>query len=199
MTLYAYDTEFLENGHTIDLISIGIVADDGREYYAVSSEFNENRVKAHPWLMENVWPHLPRYGTPDDEWVDINQPEVKSRATIAAEVRDFLLAGPSCHLWAYFGAYDHIALAQLFGPMIDLPEGIPMWTHDLNQLAEALGVSAWPKQDGVAHNALEDARWVMACLRAARAYQEGHFTDIRGDDGKLRTLSADEYLATGER
>lgn len=25
-----FDTEFIENGHTIDLISIGIVAEDGR-------------------------------------------------------------------------------------------------------------------------------------------------------------------------
>ena len=33
---YFYDTEFLEDGETIDLISIGIVAEDGREYYAVN-------------------------------------------------------------------------------------------------------------------------------------------------------------------
>ncbi len=33
MTRYFYDCEFLENGNTIELISIGIVADDGREYY----------------------------------------------------------------------------------------------------------------------------------------------------------------------
>src|SRR4051812_11038169 len=32
---YFYDTEFLEDGQTIELISIGIVAEDGREYYAV--------------------------------------------------------------------------------------------------------------------------------------------------------------------
>ena len=35
---YFYDTEFLEDGHTFDLISIGIVAEDGREYYARSEE-----------------------------------------------------------------------------------------------------------------------------------------------------------------
>ena len=46
---YFFDTEFLEGtqktlfGHTkptIDLISIGIVAEDGREYYAISKDFN---------------------------------------------------------------------------------------------------------------------------------------------------------------
>jgi hypothetical protein len=46
---YFLDTEFLEGTQktlfgktkpTIDLISIGIVAEDGREYYAISKEFN---------------------------------------------------------------------------------------------------------------------------------------------------------------
>ncbi len=46
---YFFDTEFLEGTQkgffsdskpTIDLISIGIVAEDGREYYAISRDFN---------------------------------------------------------------------------------------------------------------------------------------------------------------
>lgn len=32
MTAYAYDAEFLEDGRTIDLISIGIVAADGADW-----------------------------------------------------------------------------------------------------------------------------------------------------------------------
>ncbi len=34
------DTEFIEDGRTIDLVSIGVVAEDGREFYAVSTEFD---------------------------------------------------------------------------------------------------------------------------------------------------------------
>ena len=46
---YFLDTEFLEGAQkkwfeqtkpTIDLISIGIVCEDGREYYAISKDFN---------------------------------------------------------------------------------------------------------------------------------------------------------------
>ena len=46
---YFIDTEFLEGTQkkwfgetkpTIDLISIGIVGEDGREYYAISKDFN---------------------------------------------------------------------------------------------------------------------------------------------------------------
>lgn len=54
---YFYDTEFIEDGHTIELISIGVVAEDGREYYAVSTEFDPER--AGSWVRTHVLPKLP--------------------------------------------------------------------------------------------------------------------------------------------
>jgi 3' exoribonuclease, RNase T-like len=40
-----YDTEFIEDGRTIDLISIGMVAEDGREYYAVNRDMIVRRLE----------------------------------------------------------------------------------------------------------------------------------------------------------
>ena len=48
---YFYDTEFIEDGSTIELVSIGIVAEDGREYYAVSRDFDATR--ASDWVVRN--------------------------------------------------------------------------------------------------------------------------------------------------
>jgi hypothetical protein len=166
VTVYCYDTEFLEDGHTIELISIGIVCEDGREYYAVNAEMDQRRIKARPWLMENVWPYLPRRLYVNGEYIDQDYPTVKPRAVIAAEVKEFLLANGEPELWAYYGAYDHVALAQLWGAMIDLPAGIPMWTHDLMQPLEQMPDDFEPPTQENAHNALDDARWNMALLRA---------------------------------
>ena len=47
---YFYDTEFIEDGTTIDLVSIGVVDEHGREFYAVSTEFDPG--KAGPWVRE---------------------------------------------------------------------------------------------------------------------------------------------------
>ena len=54
---FFYDSEFIEDGRTIELISIGVVAEDGREYYAVSSEFDPSR--AGDWVRGNavIGPH----------------------------------------------------------------------------------------------------------------------------------------------
>lgn len=169
MTKYFYDTEFLEDGSTIELISIGIVCEDGREYYAVNSDMHTGRVFEDRWLRENVWIHLPiawKDGKPTS-FIDLRSPVVKPKWVIANEVRAFMLdrvdltIGPTMYLpelWAYYGAYDHVALAQLWGKMIDLPEGIPMWTHELMQLFEESWITEKPPQANE-HNALADARW----------------------------------------
>jgi 3' exoribonuclease, RNase T-like len=60
MTDVYYDTEFLEDGSTIGLISIGMVTDDGREYYAVrDNPWTIRKAIQHEWLRANVVPSLP--------------------------------------------------------------------------------------------------------------------------------------------
>jgi hypothetical protein len=174
MTRYFYDTEFLENGRTIELISIGIVAEDGREYYAVNRDAPWKRIKKHDWLMANVVPTLPtRHGDARIHagrgplgLLDWQHPAFKRPAAIANQVKNFLLADREPELWAYYGAYDHIVLCQLFGTMMNLPEGMPMWTHELMQAWEQAGRPDMPDQHGSVHNALEDARWNRDLFRA---------------------------------
>ncbi|MFC8182439.1 3'-5' exoribonuclease domain-containing protein [Rhodococcus sp. NPDC057297] len=167
---YFYDTEFLDDGRTIELISIGIVSSDGREYYAVNSEMPEDRIKNDRWLCENVIPSLPLNGREPKVnkhtsgngyyWsLDRRSTIVKPKWVIANEVREFLLDGEGePELWAWYAAYDHVVLAQLFGKMIHLPKGLPMYTNDLKQEAHRLGDPELPEQEVGEHNALADAR-----------------------------------------
>lgn len=191
MTRVFYDLEFLEDGRTIELISIGMVTDDGREYYAVNGDLDDtsrrdpdlrggyvgktpwDRIVEHDWLVRNVVPHLPLTGRPvatlggvfggkanaRGMQLDHTNSDVKPRQVIANEVRDFLrAAGPDVELWAWYGAYDHVALCQLWGRMIELPDGVPMWTNDLRQERLRLGDPEMPRQADGEHNALADAR-----------------------------------------
>nr|WSZ21220.1 3'-5' exoribonuclease [Streptomyces canus] len=168
-----YDTEFLEDGETIQLISIGMVAEDGRQYYAVSRRLTartwrgwrlRRRLRKHTWLMDNVISHLPqphgdfRLHMPKAWLFNYLDPAVKRQKRIATEVRDFIRATPDVELWAWYGAYDHVALAWLYGPMSELPDGIPMWTNDLKQECQRLGDPTLPEQADGVHNALADAR-----------------------------------------
>jgi hypothetical protein len=170
-----YDTEFIEDGHTIALISIGMVAEDGRELYLVNEaivddEELHDRICRHNWLMTNVIPHLPlrqNHGRPNHAahagtrgffLLDRDDNRVVSRRYIRNAVRDFILTTPDPQLWAWYAAYDHVAYAQLFGTMINLPDGLPMFTCDLKQEALRLGNPRIPEQTTSQHNALADAR-----------------------------------------
>jgi len=147
---YFLDTEFNEDGHAIELISIAVVAEDGREFYAVSADFEPK--KCNPWVVDNVLPKLP------DRWT------WRTRAAIREDLLAFVDAGGSKpEFWAYYADYDWVALCQLFGRMIDLPKGWPMWCRDLKQLMQERHVEkdapGMPPQENL-HDALADARWV---------------------------------------
>lgn len=140
---YWFDTEFIEDGRTIDLISIGIVAEDGRTYYAESVECDHSR--ADDWVRTNVLANL------------VGGEFVKPRAQIAAEIVAFV--GEKPEFWAYYADYDWVVLCQLYGRMIDLPKGWPMFCRDIKQWCTQMGDPKLPQQSGTEHNALQDAQW----------------------------------------
>jgi len=166
---WTYDTEFHEDGKTIDFISIGMVSlDTGKEYYAVSNEFDTRRVAKNNWLMDNVMSSIEheKFVVQDFEGAQVvrdifvTDKAAKSRLEIAADIYEL-----TCHptlprpeFWAWFSAYDHVCLAQLWGRMIDLPPGMTMRTNDIGTLVDLAGNPKIPKQPNGLHNALDDAR-----------------------------------------
>lgn len=161
-----YDTEFKEDGKTIDLISIGMVREDGREYYAVSNEFDTRRVAHDWWLMKNVMSSIDHEkfvvadfeGAPVVRDIYVTDKAAKSREQIALDIQ-FFVADIWPEFWAWYGAYDHVALCQLYGRMVDLPDRFPMFSADLKQMHKALKSPDMPQQPEGKHNALEDAKF----------------------------------------
>jgi hypothetical protein len=161
---YFYDTEFHEDGKTIDLISIGIVCEDGRTYYAVSADADYKRVHENSWLMNNVMSSIDyvveKANGRSYETIRPVGPFVKSRTRIKNDIIKFV-GNDKPDFWAWYAGYDHVALCQLFGKMIDLPHNFPMFTRDLRQHWEYCGSPELPRQAEGEHNALADAKHNM--------------------------------------
>ena len=241
---YFLDTEFLEGIQdkgflgmkygetkpTIDLISIGIVAEDGREYYAVSKDFNLKEAwnrydikkdfgkpqglgdKKVYWIRDNVLKpiyneliklEIDNYKGFTDPYYELEldftykvfkrliKKYGKTNKQIAKEVKHFVANRPieankeqwildydtkDVSFYGYYADYDWVVFCWLFGKMIDLPKGFPMYCNDLKQTldekAKLVPVSytieerlksikmseGYPKQTNE-HNALADARW----------------------------------------
>jgi hypothetical protein len=148
---FFYDCEFIEDGETIELVSIGVVDENGRSFYAVSTEFDPSL--AIDWVKRNVLDKLP--SPSDAAWRSLTQ------------IRDdllafFVAAGEPIELWAWMAGYDHVALAQLWGDMRALPRLIPRFTHELRQRWEDRGSPALPVAPADQHDALADARHNLA-------------------------------------
>lgn len=191
---YYIDTEFIEGFHKplfgkrrhfIDLISIGIVCEDGRTYSAISNEYNYK--DADEWVKQNVI--LPLYietvhGDNRNHY-DVNnfhKSYGKSHKQIAEEIVKFVYpeymsvdykvshfdittpdgivlmrerGNSEMSYWmdtnylnpkfyAYYADYDWVLFCSLFGRMIDLPKGFPMYCNDLKQiLDEKANLKKW--------------------------------------------------------
>ena len=163
---YFYDTEFVEDGSTIELISIGIVAEDGREYYAHLDDYSLDKAKAHEFVACNVLPYLE------------DVPRV-SRERVAREVAAFIRPDTKPVLWGYFPSYDHVALAQLYGTMMDLPGHIPMRTNCIAQMGQMVGQCPNIPNAG-AHDALSDAKWTRDVFNRIIEQHWQTLLDMRG-------------------
>ena len=180
---YFIDLEFIESGHgyPIDLISIGIVAEDGREFYAISTEFTPTT--ANDWVVCNVLLGLPPILVGPDARLLATQcdsrwsPQLarkldgpspwKNRAQIRRDIVGFIGNDPTPEFWGEWCSYDWVVFCQIFGTMMHLPAGFPMRCNDVVQYCEThLGISTeqWPESletDGN-HNALLGAKTVKA-------------------------------------
>lgn len=180
---YFFDTEFIENGTTIDLISIGILAEDGRTLYKQNSECVFS--KASDWVWRNVFPHLLHFNLRGDRGcnpftekydsglatrtrtaciVKSEQPcPWATRREIKESVLDFCDVEKygTPEFWGYYADYDWVAFCQLFGTMMDLPPRFPMYCRDVKQFCDFRGNPEIPKPDVEIHHALMDAQWVQ--------------------------------------
>lgn len=161
---FFYDTEFLENGKTIELISIGMITEDESEcFYAVNQDAPWEAIFRNDWLRQNVMNSI-SHGVSLRPYTRITLTDeyAMSKTKIASLLLDFvnysLSDGEKAEFWAYRGAYDQVTLAQLYGKLLQVPDPLPKFTMDLKQLAIMKGNPEVPKQDYDEHNALADAR-----------------------------------------
>lgn len=159
---YFIDTEFIEYPCTIDLISIAIVVEDGRELYIEISDFDES--KASDWVKENVIKKLWSRQKNKSEFNAWSQNGgaggLMTKSEAASEIRRFI-GDDVPEFWGYFADYDWVVFCWLQGTMMDLPKNWPMFCMDIKQWINQGGFNMEylkPKQYDL-HNALDDARW----------------------------------------
>lgn len=169
------DTEFTGLHRNSTLISIGLVADSGEEFYA---EFNDYDKRQHsPWLEEHVISKLQFKG--DDCFLESDRSySLKAnKQRVAIELTAWLQQFGAIEIWADVLAYDWVLFCELFGGVLQLPENIFYAPFDLATLFRIRGIIepiAKHEKDisrfdfvgadkSKQHHALEDARVEKIC------------------------------------
>lgn len=148
-----FDTEFVDTGDRIILISIGLVReiDECWLYAEVESPETLAQYPVSDWVKQNVYPYL--------------DGDVQPRSVVAERIRNYVGVRPE--FWAYVADYDWVALSQLYGPLVNRPKTWPWTALDTYQLPDFKDYVVKPIRP---HNALADAQ---ALKVSHLAYERG--------------------------
>lgn len=132
-----FDTEFTGLHKNTTLISLGIVSEDGKKFYAEFTDYDE--IQCNDWIKENVIKNLKLSGMGIGVSDTDENPPLRivmgDKRYIYQEMNEWIqqfgiiqFVSDVCH-------YDFVLLIDLLtngGTALDLPENISAVCHDLN-------------------------------------------------------------------
>ena len=176
-----FDTEFTGLHKNTTLISIGMIDENKRSFYAEFTDYDE--LQCDDWIKENVINHLRRKGTHNlymERYDKINKETsiVGTKNQIKEKLEDWLSIYDEVELVSDVCHYDMVLFIDLFGTAFDLPKHVNPACHDINQdiaryynfseteafdySREKILENRYISIDGYKHNSLYDAKVIKA-------------------------------------
>ena len=126
-----FDTEFTGLHKNTTLISIGLVDENNRTFYAEFSDYDESQ--CDEWIRENVIKHL-RLGAYEHYGFHNNNTEAfGNKKFIKEKLADWLSKYDEVELVSDCCHYDMVLFIDIFGSAFDIPKQINPACHDINQ------------------------------------------------------------------
>lgn len=176
-----FDTEFTGLHKDTTIISIGMIAENGKKFYAESTDYDGKQ--CDDWIQDNVLAYTILQGNEDMAKAlgeDTNTTVVIGCIdSILHELKEWLSQFNEVQFVSDVCHYDFVLLIDLFGTAFDLPENVSASCHDINQdIARHYGISEREAFDksreeiiaelcsepiyGIKHNSLYDAEVIKA-------------------------------------
>jgi len=163
-----FDTEFTGLHQKTTLISIGLISDTGKKFYAELDDFDNSQVDE--WLEENVTSKLfirnPEVVIPDDIEYHIGNMDHIKKALL-----EWLSRFDEVEMWSDCLAYDWVLFSEIFGHAFNIPENVYYIPFDICTLFKVMDVDPDIGRESFAdigdsdfkHNAIWDAQVIKAC------------------------------------
>ena len=168
-----FDTEFTGLHQNTTLISIGLISECGKTFYAEFTDYD--KFQCNSWILENVIKNLAFNNLPRDNNIissDLSNYKVKADSnSIKERLTNWLKQFEAVEMVSDYLAYDWVLFCQLFGGAFYIPENIYYIPFDISTLFYAIGVDPDVSREEysgmfgetIKHNALWDAKVIREC------------------------------------
>ena len=179
-----FDTEFTGLHQKTTLISLGIVSENGKTFYAEFTDYDKSQIDE--WLQKNVLDNL-LYNHLDDLGIahgdDSGNIQIKANTlSIKEHLQKWLSQFDSVQMWSDCLAYDWVLFCQIFGHAFNIPKNVYYIPFDIcPALLEKVGNADVSREEFAGnmievstaehwgtnpkHNALWDAYVIKACYK----------------------------------
>lgn len=171
-----FDTEFTGLHQKTTLISIGLVSECGKSFYAEFTDYDESQID--DWLQENVVNNLCLDFL--DNNADISKWRIKGNSNeIKSALEVWIAQFENIEIWSDCLSYDWVLFNQIFGHAFSIPENVYYIPFDICTLFKVKGIDPDISREDFAkdylekndfelakkHNAMWDAYVIRACYK----------------------------------
>lgn len=179
-----FDTEFTGLHQNTTLISIGLISECGKTFYAEFLDFDESQI--NDWLRENVLTNMQylwhrnnepkqmiRYSTSENKLENV---KVFGKSDIIkSSIEEWLSQFKEVEMWSDCLSYDWVLFNQIFGHAFNIPKNVYYIPFDICTLFKIKGIDPDVSREEYAgmtegsqkHNALWDAKVIRECYLKA--------------------------------
>lgn len=178
MTKLFFDTEFTGLHQNTTLISIGIVSECGKTFYAELTDYDRSQVDE--WLLKNV---IEKLLVKENSTVGLDLPDTRvvigTKNAIKDYLNEWLSQFESVEMWSDCLSYDWVLFCQIFGNAFNIPKNVYYIPFDICTLFKHHGIDPDISREKFGcgevylempkHNALWDAQVIKACYEKLTA------------------------------
>ena len=181
-----FDTEFTGLHKNTTLISIGLVDENGRNFYAEFNDYDESQ--CDDWIQDNVIKYLAYQKAITNTGATIGNYTWRygDKEYIKKELEEWLLPYDKVELVSDVCHYDMVLFIDIWGGAFDMPRSINPACHDINQdiaryyeISETEAFDYSREQilennaiviDGNKHNSLYDAKVIKTIYEIIKSH-----------------------------
>lgn len=166
-----FDTEFTGLHKETTLISIGMISEDGRTFYAEFNDYDVNQVD--DWIQDNVIKNLRFSEPPEDQQEHFSQSRFLSEVPLTKMcniemrgdildiqnyLKEWLSQFDSVEIWSDCLAYDWVLFNDIFGHAFKIPSNVYYIPFDICTLFKVKGVDPDINREEFAFSTDEDIK-----------------------------------------